>query len=36
VGIGIHHGIACVGIVGQAGQPTTFTALGDAFRVPGD
>ena len=33
VGIGIHLGIAYVGIVGHAGQPTNFTALGDAVNV---
>ena len=33
VGIGIHYGLAYVGIVGQAGQPTNFTALGDAVNV---
>jgi adenylate cyclase len=33
VGIGIHYGEAYVGIVGQAGQPTDFTALGDAVNV---
>ncbi len=33
VGIGVHCGIAYVGIVGQAGQPTNFTALGDAVNV---
>jgi adenylate cyclase len=33
VGIGIHSGIAYVGIVGRAGQPTDFTALGDAVNV---
>ena len=33
VGIGIHFGTAYVGIVGQAGQPTNFTALGDAVNV---
>jgi class 3 adenylate cyclase len=33
VGIGIHNGNAYVGIVGQAGQPTDFTALGDAVNV---
>ncbi len=33
VGIGVHYGVAYVGIVGQAGQPTNFTALGDAVNV---
>ena len=33
VGVGVHYGIAYVGIVGQAGQPTNFTALGDAVNV---
>ena len=33
VGIGVHFGEAYVGIVGQAGQPTSFTALGDAVNV---
>ena len=33
VGIGVHYGEAYVGIVGQAGQPTNFTALGDAVNV---
>ena len=33
VGIGIHFGVAYVGIVGQAGKPTNFTALGDAVNV---
>jgi len=33
VGIGVHYGTAYVGIVGQAGQPTNFTALGDAVNV---
>ncbi len=33
VGIGVHYGEAYVGIVGQAGQPTDFTALGDAVNV---
>ena len=33
VGIGVHWGEAYVGIVGQAGQPTNFTALGDAVNV---
>jgi adenylate cyclase len=33
VGVGIHYGEAYVGIVGQAGQPTNFTALGDAVNV---
>jgi adenylate cyclase len=33
VGVGIHSGVAYVGIVGQAGQPTDFTALGDAVNV---
>ncbi len=33
VGIGLHFGTAYVGIVGQAGQPTNFTALGDAVNV---
>mgnify|MGYP001818953855 CR=1 FL=1 len=33
VGIGLHFGTAYVGIVGQAGQPTNFTALGDAVHV---
>lgn len=33
VGVGVHTGVAYVGIVGQAGQPTNFTALGDAVNV---
>ncbi|MEX1294531.1 MAG: adenylate/guanylate cyclase domain-containing protein, partial [Candidatus Limnocylindrales bacterium] len=33
VGIGVHYGQAYVGIVGQAGHPTDFTALGDAVNV---
>ena len=33
VGVGVHYGEAYVGIVGQAGQPTDFTALGDAVNV---
>ena len=33
VGIGLHYGEAYVGIVGKAGQPTDFTALGDAVNV---
>ncbi len=33
VGIGLHYGEAYVGIVGQAGHPTNFTALGDAVNV---
>lgn len=33
VGVGVHFGEAYVGIVGQAGQPTNFTALGDAVNV---
>lgn len=33
VGIGVHYGEAYVGIVGRAGQPTNFTALGDAINV---
>jgi adenylate cyclase len=33
VGVGVHHGTAYVGIVGRAGQPTDFTALGDAVNV---
>lgn len=33
VGVGVHYGEAYVGIVGQAGQPTNFTALGDAVNV---
>jgi adenylate cyclase len=33
VGVGVHYGEAYVGIVGQAGQPTDFTALGEAVNV---
>ena len=33
VGVGIHYGEAYVGIVGRAGQPTDFTALGDAVNL---
>ncbi len=33
VGIGVHLGEAYVGIVGQPGQPTDFTALGDVVNV---
>jgi adenylate cyclase len=33
VGIGVHTGVAYVGVVGQAGDLTDFTALGDAVNV---
>ena len=33
VGVGVHYGTAYVGIVGHAGHPTDFTALGDAVNV---
>jgi adenylate cyclase len=33
VGIGVHTGMAYVGVVGQSGELTDFTALGDAVNV---
>jgi adenylate cyclase len=33
VGIGVHTGTAYVGVIGQAGELTDFTALGDAVNV---
>ena len=33
VGIGVHTGTAYVGVVGNSGELTDFTALGDAVNV---
>jgi adenylate cyclase len=33
VGVGVHSGTAYVGVVGQAGELTDFTALGDAVNL---
>jgi adenylate cyclase len=33
VGIGVHSGTAYVGVIGQAGELTDFTALGDAVNL---
>jgi adenylate cyclase len=33
VGIGVHTGLAYVGVVGQSGDLTDFTALGDAVNI---
>jgi adenylate cyclase len=33
VGVGVHTGTAYVGVLGQAGELTDFTALGDAVNV---
>jgi adenylate cyclase len=33
VGVGVHTGTAYVGVIGQAGDLTDFTALGDAVNI---